>query len=557
MWNDFKLLLGVHMRMRFRFSALRDAWRTGGKERNKLVGMTVAFAYVGVVILAFYVFILYALLSAARAEGAETLIFGGVAVASMLGVMLFGIVSLLGLVLNAKDAEAYASMPLRPGAVFAAKFAMVYLTELAFAAVLLIPATILYAVLFGAGDIWLFLRLIPLVLLAPTIPLGAASLVALPLSRLSVLFRRREAVAFVSGLLLIAAALGGNVFLNTTVAAGVENPMELLNNTQGLLEVATQAFPPARWLANALLMAGETPALDFALLALLSAALLLAALVLANRMYLRAVVALGETPKKAAKRREGDARQSPVRTALFLRELRSLTRSSVYALNALSGVFIFPIMLFVLPMLRGDRGSMEQLVAGIQQANLRESTMVLLAAALLSFVGGINPAATTLISRQGRSLSVLRSLPVDLSLLVRSGHLLAMCLSGAAMLLSAAALAYLNLFPLYTVLLGLCVALSANWGATALSMLPDIQNPKLDWGTEAEAIKQNFNSVWGMVYALLLILAYAVPAVGLWLLPIPLPAPLYGILLTALFAVLGHLLLNHTAKKSQKLAMEE
>lgn len=550
MWRDTRILLGVHLRMRFSLSILKEQWKGGGKPRRKLIGMAALMLYAVIALVGMYGLMLWGLFTGAAYMGLSAVVMSGVALLTMLAILIFGTFSLLSLVMNARDAESYAAMPLRPGAVFAAKFGMVYLTELLFAIALLVPAAIVYAITSG-GDIWLFVRLVPLVLLTPMIPLAASSLVALPLTRATALFRRREMFTLIFGLVAIFGSIFAQLAIQRGMVSSIEDPTALLSSMDGLLKMVTAAFPPAGWLANSLLMTGATPLLDAALYVLLSAALLCVAILLANRIYLRAVLASAETVKKAAPAGKVKAVSGSQFTTMMQREIRVLLRSPVYALNALVTPFIFPLMLLVLPLMQAGNDGMSIAFDALRSSGLQDRTMLLILTGIFGFMSFMNPAATTSISREGRAFDLLRSMPLSAELFTAPRLAVSLLIETISLAFCAVVVLVFNIAAPWIVVTAVLLALVFTTGATAVSMIPDIRNPKLDWTAEAEAMKQNMNSLWGMLLALLALLVFAVPAVLLWLLP--LPALAYAFLLLVIFAAAGYgaykLLLRQMEKK--------
>ena len=544
MLKDFRLLFTLHLRMQFSVSLLRDSWKRGGKEKRKIVGMGLLFLYAGIMLIGLYCLLLWGLFTASGALGLAQVVMGGVVLLAMLVALIFGTISLLGLVMNATDAAYYAVMPLRAGAVFASKFSMVYLAELGFSALLVLPAVAIYAATCG-GSVWLFIRTLLLLPLLPMIPLALSSVVALPLTRLTSLFRHRERFLMIGGILMVGLAVFGQAFLSRTITESILAPEAMFENMDGLLRAATAAFPPAGWLARGLLAAGTQPWLDGALYVLLSAALMLLAVALAGRLYLRGVLAGLEIVRKPV--RAGTIRRRPLIGALMLREWHTLIRSSVYALNALSGVVIFPLMILILPLMGGQGGSMSELLS---EFTLADRDMLFLLTALLAFMGVLNPAATTTISREGKAFAYLRSMPVSMAAQMTARFALAMCIAMGGIALAAAALLFLGIAPPHVVICAFILAAAASTGATALSMIPDVRNPKLIWNTEAEAMKQNMNSMLGMLLALAALLGLTAAAVLLWLTPLGLW--LVFPLLTALFLVFGFFMLRVLIAQAQK-----
>lgn len=517
-FKSYRVLLVLHLKLNLGLSEARANWRSG-KGRGKTLGIALGIGYALVVLTGGYMLILNAVFGnishwqqeAVALGAAEEM--GGLA-GSMLGALLgtamlvcfvFGSMSLFSAVFHARDAELYASMPLRPGAVFAAKFSMVCLYELITAAIIVLPAGVMYGVHFvPAGQVWLFwLRLIPVFLLLPVIPLTLAALPALGLTRLTRNARRRERVNLLAQIVILVAALGAQFLMSGMMQEFFSQDAlrDFLRENGETISALPGWFPPAEWAGNAITGTGGTALLGAAAFLGLTAFSLVVVLQLAGRIYYKGVLTQSEVSRDP-KRRPRKQRPVPPARAVALKEWRLLTRTPVYAMNTLIGPFILPLMLLL--MFLTGRGGFSDALEMLDDLRLSDALLALGLGVFMAMNLMIS-GASTMFSREGRSLDLLASFPLSVRDILKGKILCYRIVAWAGTALSGAMLLIIGAPP-WPVAAGAVMAAFAALPATEAHALRDSAAPKRHWTNETEAIKQNMNMLLGMLWVMVFLI---------------------------------------------------
>ena len=244
-----------------------------------------------------------------------------------------------------------------------------------------------------------------------------------------------------------------------------------------------------------------------AMLCVAAATLVLCAAVwlLLQKSFLRIATATGAVPKKQY--RESAAKQRSVGRALLAKEAARFLSSPNYMLNCGLGVIMLPAA-GVLLLIKDHAivGTLEEVFG----AGSGCAAVLLCGAACV--VASMNDPTAPSVSLEGRSLWVVRSLPVDTIQVLRAKVTLHILLTAVPMLVCAvcAAIILPESFAVRVlfVLVCLCVTvLQALWGMTMGLMKPD-----LEWTNEVTPVKQNIYvafSLFGMwLYAMLLFAPY-------------------------------------------------
>jgi ABC-2 type transport system permease protein len=525
-FQEYLLMLRLHIRMQLSLSSFGGRGQKRPlKETAKLLGFAALILYAVGAVLVFYSLILFPFLKGAAEAGLAIPVMGAIILLSMLMVLVFGTLTLLSLVFGAKDAAAFAALPLREQSVFAAKFTMVYGIELAVTALFLLPAVVIYGIVAGfslPAFFFLILRALPVWLLLPMVPMALASLLSMVFTRLTAFSKRRDLMMSLFGIVLVFGLVIGQAALLGHFAPAISDEeaiAALLSDNSAMLDAVTGYFPPAMWASRALLGQNAAGA-GIGFFGLLASAALgcYVCLLLSRRLYYKGVLAQMEAPKsKKIYKVTVSKTGSPLR-AFLLKEIKIILRTPVYAMNILVGVAIFPIM-FAAVSFGGGGGlsaggdAMAGLFAFLESS---EDMKLLLAAAVVMITGVTSSTGVaTTFSREGRNLWISQTAPVSAGTQLWARILAGGILTAAGSVLS---LSVLSVFLGFTIE---DIGLGAFWGWCAAvliltaSVIPDALKPKRKWNSESEAIKQNLNSVFALLIGLGLAVGIGFAAFGL------------------------------------------
>ena len=385
------------------------------------------------------------------------------------------------------------SLPIPPGMILGVRLAGLYLADLAYLLLVLLPAEAVYAVL-APRPLGALLCAAPVALLLAGVAAALSCLLGWVVAALSARVRHKSAAVVLLSLCVLALYLLGYQALDGLLS--------------GLIQQARQLASQPGAQAGPLFVLGRAACGDAGALGLVVLAVLpvLAVCVLAlARRYPQ--LATAEHGAAKAVYHERAARQNSLPRALLERELRRLGASAPYLLNAALGTLMLPAVGLAALWQAGPlRAAFVQMPAGAAAPLL---------CAVVCMVSCTNLLTAPSVSLEGRTLWQLQSLPVPPWQVLRAKlalHLLltlpsaAFCvacllwLAGAAAGESLLALAVVALFVLFCAQLGLVCGL--RW-------------PNLHWTSEVVVIKQ------GLATTLTLLGSWAlVAAAGLLSLPL-------------------------------------
>ena len=452
-----------------------------------------------------------------RLPGQELMLPGLAIFASMTLTLVIGLFQGLSELFQGKDAPFLAVLPLTSTQVFSARMTMLYLSELALDALFTLPAFVLYAV--GTGK-WMptAVTALPVLLLLPVLPLAIVALVSSLLMRIGVFARHRESVVMILSVVLALGYSIGVTMLNASAPGDgsyVTYLVDMMTKDNAAVNLLLNRLPPARWALDA--FTGDwLKMLLFAGVSLGAAALLV---ILVGPAYLEQALASTErTVMKKTKGQRGSWRTSRRFAALHALEWKEILRTPAWAYNSLMGVVMFPVMIaigffagFSRAAESGGLESMRQLFSSVDPGYV-----ALVAAGVLAFSSMVNPAVATAISREGGRWPFALTLPVrqrtrfaaKLMVGVEINLLCGVMLAGVAWYMTRMSLLWLLAAFALSQVIGVAAAAAALW--------VDATRPQLKWNSEMEAIKKNFNQVFGMLIWMVFMGLCVIPAIFLW-----------------------------------------
>ena len=450
-----------------------------------------------------------------------------------------------------RDAAYLAALPLKPRTILSAKLVQVWISETCINALILLPACILYAVRTGA-DVSFLLRLIPVWLLVGLLPICVIAFISSLLIRLSALWKHREILLTVSGIVVLVAYmflmmnLGG---ITGDAADGGQMMEQFVMSNTGRISAMMKLFPPAAWAAEGLL--GQNYGM-FAVWILISLAAPVITVWLLGYSYRKLSMLQTETPGSGKKKftgRESFAHASQLK-ACCKRELKTILRVPSYATNILPVSFM-PLLMVIMICIVGGKSAGEN-GEGFKMIfqQLNPAIVMGILAAVMAYMSGMNPALTTAVTREGKGHDFLTALPVSAHTFIRSKFIVGYGLSLLGII--AAAVALVIFFPGFElpIILACVLCILFSFVNAELALSRDIKKPRLDWVTEQEAVKQNFGVLISMLVSWVILAALAVLTYFLikWGLEM---VPVFAIL-AAILVVLcagGYILLRKTTDK--------
>lgn len=494
-----------------RFSALKPRNLAASLKEKK--GRTIAFMILYPVLFvylgAMLIIVESKILDVLMGMGMPDLLLSMAVMMSMVGTLILSFFFIMSSLYFGRDAAFIAALPVRSRTVLCAKLAQVWISETGINALIILPACVMYGLRVGVDAVF-YVRMVLVWLVIAMLPITIVSFLSTLLIRLSSLWRHRDMIATVGGIIflvayfLLAGTIGG---LSGDASANGDMIMQFMAQNSARIDALTRSFPPASWAAKGLLG-------DWGRLALFMAVSVAGmALVVWLLGYWYRSLSLLQTETPAVSHKKGDVKVSFASGSAFraccLREIRQILRVPSYAMNILPISFMPLIMVIMITMItsRGLSGDGASLMAELDGVN----SVIILAAltALMAYMAGMNTALSTAVTREGKGHDYMTALPVSYKTIVLAKFAVGYGLSILGVLL--ASIALMVIFPAFVTQAALAFVLCMLYSfvTSCLALSRDVAHPRLDWVTEQEAVKQSFGVLISMLIGWAILAALA------------------------------------------------
>jgi ABC-2 type transport system permease protein len=396
-------------------------------------------------------------------------------------------------IFNAKDNELLLSMPIKPSAILTARILTLLVPEYAFEALISIPALIVWILGGHSSPLGIVFFAIEFLLL-PLLALAVACLLAWILALATSRMRRKNILTLVISIAFFAVYFIFCFNMQGYVTRLVESGSEIA-------DAFRRGFPPIFYFGRAVTDGSVADIALFAACAVVPFVLIIALL---SANFIKVA-----TTKRGAKRieyREKALKASSPLAALNKKELAHYWGNPMFVLNMTMGSMFMVVcggaVIIKRAALLGTLGTLSALLPGLSYAAL--------AGIALSLCATMNCASASLISIEGRSLWIAKSLPVNVKSVLLAKLLMHMQISAIpgifASLCAAFALFPRDLPGILTVLLMplLFTLFTGLFGLTLNVLLP-----KFDWVNEVQPVKQGMPVMILMFGAMALVIVIA------------------------------------------------
>ena len=408
-----------------------------------------------------------------------------------------------------RDFDLLMSLPVTERDVLVSKLSMLYFDNLLWALFGYVPVAIVYGLTMNESVMY-YVRAGAMFFFVPVLPTVLGALVALPLAFLSARSRLTNVFMLIGSVALTAFAMWVSFGMN-----GMQSSAAVLDAVLSVKDVAGM-YPPAAWLANAL----RGDVLSIALFVGVSLVAGLVFLLIYAKGFRSINAKMTERFSRASYKMQSLAVSSRF-GALFKRELRGYFSSYIYVLNTAMGAIMATLYIGLLLFV-----DFEKVAEAMLQVPAAADMMVPVTLIVMALCAVMGTTTACSISFEGRTLWVLKSLPVRFVDIAKAKIALSLTISVPVLMIDTAVLAFVFKFNLMqfvsiALVVFLCSLMAALGGLVCNVLLPN-----LEWKSQVQAVKQSASVIVAMLMHFVLI---AVPcALYIWMKMPPLTMFLFG-----------------------------
>lgn len=439
------------------------------------------------------------------AMGQEAAILGfGLSVVSIV-IFFFGIFYAMSIFYFSMDVENLLPLPLKPWHIMGAKFTVVliyeYFTEIIFFA----PTLIAFGIKSGGGIVYYIYGVI-IFLLLPIVPLVMASIINMIIMRFTNIAKNKDRFRLFGGIIAMCFGIGINIYIQkfTQDINQSEIAEMFAKGNNSLLSLATSIFPSTKVAVNSLINTASIQGfINLVIFLVIAVAALIIFIILGQLLYFKGVMGVSETISKRKTLNnleliKNTTQSSSLKVYIF-KELKLLFRTPIYFMNCVLMNFLFPIFLLIPFLSQEGGGSQLKTITAFLQGGKGTGIVLAVFFAFIVFATCSNSISTTAISREGKNLFILKYIPMRYKEQLMAKVLSAVVLGAVGMIMVITLGIIILKIKLDIILLMFIVGSVAILFTSFIGIFIDLNFPKLNWDTEQEAVKRNFNVMISMI----------------------------------------------------------
>lgn len=416
---------------------------------------------------------------------------------SQIIVLIYGTISYINVVYFSKDNEFLLGLPVSQNAIFASKFIVVYLGELIFSAVFILPSTIITAVVCAemgvAVSAGFYLMIIPAMLLIPLVPVFLISIISFPLSLLVAKLRRNPVVASILSILVFVGAY-----------AAIYIPILRMSSSAGNIDFSAylQTFTSiSKYTVFAGLFAKAMLGIEFfknmGIFLASIVAFTVIAIILSQFGYKKCISNLieGNSSRRKSTHIDGDKKyiqRSPAKSNL-IREFKTTLRDPMMAFSSFMPCFLMPVLIFMITKFAFGMGNADLTAEDLAVMNITKYIMI--AFMLIGVGASTNTVAMIAFSREGGTFSLLKTYPIKFSEIVKAKLLFSDIICFITILLSVLITAFLNIYNVIDIIGLFITSFLISISISGFALFSDLKKPNLNWVSVKEITKNNMSSL--------------------------------------------------------------
>jgi putative membrane protein len=496
--NNFAVLLKFQLKYKLGLRRWKEAIGASKYGKAAALGGTLLLLFLVGCILVPYIIIMDVLYDSFAANGNPAGYFDTLFLLSNFVTFVTALLSTYSILFSGRDREILTPLPIKKQYIFLTNYITLYAGALIASLGFILPGFIIYEIKTGFSFLILIKAFIGSVAF-PALPLAIAFLMMSLLLAVASGFRHKELLATLFGVII----LGGFVFLNSNQ----ELLLKFVENSADSVSKFSKIFVNAFFLRESILQKGGS-SWGYLLLVVAAAAIFIFLIYLYgsavyDKILQRMSASVASKEKKKQKYKEGKPS-----AAFFRKEMKTILRSPVYALNCLLNIILAPIAAILISREASFRLLLDKLAQNPEHIDFLLAMFgLLIGLGLMS----LNMVPSTSISREGKCIWISEIIPVRLKSQIKgriAAAVLFYIMSGALFIILFGILLKINLlYIIYGFFIILAGAVPFAYGGLFI----DLSHPKLIWDKESEAVKQNFNGMLGMFLSIVMTLIYMVP----------------------------------------------
>lgn len=471
---------------------VKDSWSniftSESKKKKILLGLFMIFCIL--LLSTPLVFLVFSTYDELKAINLEVMLISLVLVCNIIVLMFFGTTFVLNIFYFSNDIETFLPMPIKSSDIVIGKFFAVYINLLMSSSIIILPL-ITFGIMDGSGILY-YIYMIIVFLVAPILPMVVISILSMFLMRFGKLTKHKDGLKMIGGCLTLVFAIAINL-----ISQSSEDDSQIIRlvakGDDSIIGKISGIFITNKFSAIALANNMEVKGLYNIIAAIVVGVAVIGILyIIGGKLYLNSVIGISETYSRGKNVLNGDGikgkfKQRNAFSSLVKRDIRNITRTPQFFINAIAMQFYMPIIFGTAFFANGNYKNISGFVNSLG-VDRRIFPVIFLLATFFIATGG---AGIFAISREGKDIDIARYIPIEASEQLKAKLCSSLIINNITVVSILILLLFINI-DLGILLPSMIIAESTVMLVTIIGMYCDYRKPKFDWDNEKNMMKNNF-----------------------------------------------------------------
>ena len=411
-----------------------------------------------------------------------------------------GVYKASSLIFNCKDDNLLLSLPIKRRTVLFVRIFKFYIFELLFNSIFMLPAMVVYVIFIKSISVTYIISSIIMLLTLPIIPIIVSCFIGAITSSLSSKFKYKNLVEIITAIVLL-------LFIFALSFKMSDFIKHLAKNATSLNDLITKIYYPAGVYVK---LIAEFNIIDLLIYILVNIILCIISIYVLSKFYFKInsrLKSVGTTNKVNVSNLT--IRSKSKTKSLVKKELNTFFKTPVFIVNSGFGLIMFMIFVFALvfkfdsliPFVTNKETGL-----GISK-DLIMNNLSILILALILITGYMTSITNSVISLEGRSINILKSLPVKVETILMSKIYACLIITTPILLIGNIILFIKFKISIIESILLLLLLVLVPLVSHFIGILVNLRYPKLDADNATEIVKQSTSSLvsvmLGIIFAII------------------------------------------------------
>lgn len=449
------------------------------KKKRRVIGMAIVIAFLCIMIIGYS----FAIAFGFGCMGMAEIIPGFALTITSLITLFFTFFKTNGVMFASHDYNMLMALPIRINTVITAKFLTMYLSNLLFAILVMVPMETGYSfwgqITVTGVIMWFFA-----ILITPLLPMTIAAIIGMGIAAIGSGFRHKVLVQVLLSVLIIVVVFSMSFWLpgkaGNDEAAFLNAISDLGRNiSDGIHKV----YPLSAWFDNAI---NNNNIIYFLLFLGVSVSVYIIFVLVCGKLYRKINTAL-MSHHGSSNYKVGELKVTSLMMSLVKKEAKRFFSSVLYVTNYGVGIIFILLIAIACPII-----GIDSLFDTLGIAQITEVTSGIKFAVPFGIAMIVNMSCTTAVSLslEGKSLWIIQSLPIEKCTILKAKMLFNIILVLPASLICSIVMMFCLKVNLLQALLYIVVSVVTVSFSTVFGMRINLSFPNYDWENETEVIKQ-------------------------------------------------------------------